>query len=342
MRLQADRRTLAALVAGGGAAAGIALQLAHVRRIARDPEYKRLSAFESGRDLAVSSADGTRIHAEVFGPEGARTVVLVHGWTERISVWGPVITALLAKGLRVVAYDLRGHGESEEGVDDDYSLERFGEDLEAVLAAALPEGELATVAGHSLGGMAIAAWAEHHEVGRRACATVLMNTGFSRMIAESRLLPALSWLFTEPVARRLLMGSRAPVPSFSSPLEHSVLRYAAFGPTATSGQVAFYERMLISCPVHVRAACGLAISDMDLDHAVERLTAPTVVLTGDRDRLTPSAHAQRIADALPALERLIELPETGHMSLLERPGEVSAAIVDLAARCAPDSAVTTA
>jgi pimeloyl-ACP methyl ester carboxylesterase len=344
MRLKVDPRlralALTALTVGGAAATAAARQRTYARRIANDPDYRRLSGFRHGVTLSVRSADGTTLHAETFGPAGAATVVLAHGWTEQLSFWTSVITDLTARGLRVVAYDLRGHGGSGPAAGDDYSLERFGDDLEAVLQAALEDGERATVVGHSLGGMAIAAWAKGHDVGEHACAATLVNTGFSDLIADSQVLPQLSRFVGEPVVRRLFLGSGARMPSVSSPLQHAAIRYLAFGPSATPGEVAYYERMLISCPPHVRAACGLAISDMDLQDAVARLTVPTLVLAGELDKLTPPAHARRIARALPQLERLIELPGTGHMSPLERPAELSAAVAELVAKVARDSPVS--
>jgi pimeloyl-ACP methyl ester carboxylesterase len=269
-------------------------------------------------------------------------VVLAHGWTEQLSFWTLVIAELAKRDLRVVAYDLRGHGASDEAAGDDYSLERFGDDIEAVLKAAVPDGQRATVVGHSLGGMAIAAWAKRHDVRERAGAAVLVNTGFSDLIADSQVLPQLSRFISEPVVRRLFLGSGARMPAFSSPLQHTLIRHLAFGPTATSGQVAFYERMLISCPPHVRAACGIAISDMNLQDAIVRMTLPTLIVAGAEDKLTPPSHAHRIAKALPQLERLIELPETGHMSPLERPAELSAAVSELVAKVAPGSRLSPA
>ena len=53
------------------------------------------------------------LHAEVFGPEDGTTVVLAHGWTEMLDFWTYVIRDLTGKGFRVVAYDLRGHGDSD-------------------------------------------------------------------------------------------------------------------------------------------------------------------------------------------------------------------------------------
>jgi pimeloyl-ACP methyl ester carboxylesterase len=322
-------------VGAAGAVAGVAIQRRNAHRLAHDPEYARLIAPLGGRPIPVVSADGTRLHAEVYGPPAGPTVVLAHGWTEQLSFWGAVIRLLSARDVRVVAYDLRGHGASDPGAGHDYALRRFGEDVEAVLAACTGEAERATVVGHSLGAMSIAAWAEHHDVGARACAAALVNTGLGDLIKGHHLFGELAKRVDSPLATRLTLGSRARLPPFSSPVQTAVIRYAAFGPTATAAQVAFYERMLVACPPDVRAACGEAMSEMDLWDAVARLTVPTLVVAGANDRLTPGAHARRIAEALPALAGLIELPETGHMLPLERPDELSAALAGLVADAAP-------
>jgi pimeloyl-ACP methyl ester carboxylesterase len=323
-------RAIGAAAVVGAVAAGAALQRRHLRAIARDDDYRRLRAPLPGRPLRVTSADGTELYAEAFGPDDGETVVLAHGWTEQISFWGPVIGCLREAGLRVVAYDLRGHGRSGAASEGDYALERFGEDLEAVLIAAGADSDSpAVVVGHSLGAMSIAAWAERHDPRTRARAAALVNTGLGDLVAGHLLVPQIVRFLNHPRASRLILGSRAPLPPFSTPLQQALIRYTAFGPHATMGDVAFYERMLVDCPADVRAACGVALSDMDLWHAVASLTIPTVVVAGADDRLTPPAHAQRIADDLPMPAGLIELPETGHMSPLERPRELSEAIGQL-------------
>ena len=57
-------------------------------------------------------------------------------------------------------------------------------------------------------------------------------------------------------------------------------------------------------PADVRANIGIAMSEMDLHHALPRLTVPTIVIAGADDRLTPPSHARRIAEMLPQLRRL--------------------------------------
>jgi pimeloyl-ACP methyl ester carboxylesterase len=333
-RARLSRRTLSVAIAVTGASSGVALQRRHLKSLAQDPDYARLTRPLGGRPLRVISADGTALHAEHFGPGNGHTIVLAHGWTEVLAFWGPVIERLTAAGQRVVAYDLRGHGESAPAVDGDYALERFGEDVEAVLAAAVDSTQRATVVGHSLGAMSIAAWAGDHDVRARADGAALVNTGLGELIDGHQLLGELAKALNHPRVSRAVLGSGLPIPPFSTPASQALIRYAAFGPSATRGEVAFYERMLLSCPADVRAACGVALSDLDLWDAVADLTVPTLVVAGENDRLTPPEHARRIVEALPEPAGLIELPRTGHMSPLERPREVADAIVELVARVA--------
>jgi len=326
-------RWLWAGVGLGALAAGGAMQAVHMRRISHDPEHGALAAPLEGRVRLVPSADGTLLHAEVFGPDDGATVVLAHGWTEALQFWVYVIRALSERGIRVVAYDHRGHGKSEGAIRGDYRLERFGEDLEAVLTACVPAGTPAVVAGHSLGAMAIVAWAEHHDVARHVGAAALLNTGVGDLIAEQLLfpLPQIAQALNRTVATRGLLGNKAPLPRFSTPLSSAVIRYVAFGPDVSPAQVAFYERMLVTCPPDARAKTGIALSAMDLKHALPRLTVPTIVIAGANDRLTPPSHASRIAAQVPDLRRLTVLPDTGHMAPLERPKEVTGALIELVA-----------
>lgn len=329
-------RRLALALSAGSAVAGIAVQRRHLHALARDPAYAELLRSRGGRGTEVRSADGTRLHAESFGAgTDGPIVVLAHGWTERLSIWGPVIDRLTAAGVRVVAFDLRGHGASGLATADDYSLPRFGEDVEAVLATMVPGDERALISGHSLGAMGIAAWADHHTVANRVSAAALINTGLVDLLTGHLLFGELAARFNSKLAGRLFLGVSAPLPAFSSPVAHAVIRYVAFGPSADPAQVAFYERMLLDTPPRVRAACGKAMADMDLQDATARLDVPTLVVTGDRDRLTPPAEARRIAASLPDPAGLIELEQTGHMSPLERPEELAAALLDLLSASRP-------
>jgi pimeloyl-ACP methyl ester carboxylesterase len=116
-----------------------------------------------------------------------------------------------------------------------------------------------------------------------------------------------------------------------SPVSHRVLKALTLSPQASPAQVRFCERIVMRCPRNARIAWGRALARLDLRHAVQHLTVPTTVLVGTADRLTPPVHAERLAAALPRLERMIELPDAGHMTPVERPDEVNAEIRRLVA-----------
>src|SRR5579875_912804 len=284
------RPALLATLAGGVAASALA-ERRHLRAIADDEEFRVLSAPLTGAAaghavLAVRSADGTVLHAERFGAADAdATLVLAHGWTEAIPFWGPVIRRLASPDLALVAYDLRGHGESAAAQDGDYALERFGEDLEAVLAAVAAEPARTAVAGHSLGAMSIAAWAAAHDVQARIAAASMINTGLSNLIGGALVLGELGSRLAPEAVSRALLGSGRPMLPVSTPLSLALTRHIAFGPDASAGMIAFYERMLMRTDAGVRGAVGITLSGLDLSEATARITVPTQVIAGDSDRL---------------------------------------------------------
>lgn len=313
----------------GLAGAGVAVELRHRRQLSADPLDALLSTPLVGETVPVISADETLIHAEVFGPEGAPTVVLVPGWTETLQIYRLVTRGLLERGFRVVSYDLRGQGQSGEPVGGDQAIERYGEDVEAVLATVTGGLDDVILAGHSMGGMSIMAWAAAFKASARVRAVALINTGAVGLVDASTLLPG-----RIPAGARRGIGAKfvlgaAPPPHISTPVSRAILRYAAFGPSATEAQVTFFERMGWQCPAAVRIAAGATLAMLDVTAGLARLDVPTLVLTGAQDRLTPPALSQQMAEMLPAPAELKILAQTGHMSPLERPDELVEALVRL-------------
>src|SRR5262249_48150064 len=152
----------------------------------------------------------------------------------------------LSKDFRVVAYDARGHGESEPAQGDDYRIESFCDDLGTVLEATVPAGQKAVVAGHSLGGMTIVGWAGRHpeEVAERPAAAALVATGMGDLISET-LVVRTPDLF-DPISSYVgeaILSARGPLPSSPRPLVLRAIKYATMGPNATPAEVAFCEEI---------------------------------------------------------------------------------------------------
>jgi non-heme chloroperoxidase len=102
---------------------------------------------------------GVTIAADAGGPEDGQSVVLLPGGGQTRHSWGAATTLLASRGYRVLSLDLRGHGDSGWAPDGDYSLDRFVDDLAAILAD-LPRP--AFLIGASLGGLASLVTAGEH------------------------------------------------------------------------------------------------------------------------------------------------------------------------------------
>jgi len=293
------------------------------------------AALPPSRTVPVRAPDGTRLHTEVFGPENGYPIVLSHGITCAIRVWAYQI-ADLATDYRVIAFDHRGHGRSGIPRRGGYSLAHLASDVEAVLEATLAPGERAVIAGHSMGGMALAAWSDRyrHKVEARADAVALINTTTGDLLREVRLLPV-----PAPFAAVRVLGGRAlvnifgsyPVPPAVRRASREMISMLAVGADADRAVGSLIYDLFNSTPPAGRGGCGKALIEaMGRRHIdLAGLTVPTLVIGSQRDRLTPLVQSRRIAAAAPNLVGLVELPG-GHCSMLERPAEVNRELRTLA------------
>lgn len=303
------------------------------RRILADPAHPALDAPLDGERIPVRSADGFELHAEAFGPPGAPTIVLVHGWTMALRFWIRQIEDL-ARDFRVVAYDLRGHGRSAAPRGASFRIDDFAADLDAVLRECVPPGQSALVAGHSLGAMTLIAWAgaNPERVESRLGAAALLNTGVADLISESLILPARTRLASfRRLAGQVMLSAQAPLPKGTTPITHRAIRYIALSPSASPATVAFCERLALECRRDVRAAAGRTLSRIELAASARSLAVPTTVIAGERDRLTPPGLARQLAANLPEVTEQVEIAGAGHMCPVERPEEVNARLRSLAA-----------
>ncbi|MGW1913917.1 alpha/beta fold hydrolase [Streptomyces sp. NPDC002076] len=276
------------------------------------------------RELTVVSADGARLHVEVHGPENAPPVVLSHGWTCSTAFWAAQIRDL-ATDHRVIAYDQRGHGRSP--ASPACTTHALADDLEAVLAQTLAPGEKALIVGHSMGGMTVMAAAARPRFRDHAAAVLLCSTGSSRLVAEARVVPLGAGRVRTWITARIL-GSRAPLGPVT-PVAKRILKYATMGAGSAPHMVEACARIVHACPRAVRHAWAAVLEALDLDHGVRELHAPTAIVHGASDRLTPPVHARALVAALPHCVGLTELTGVGHMTPIEAPELVTGRIREL-------------
>jgi pimeloyl-ACP methyl ester carboxylesterase len=133
-------------------------------------EGRALTAAVTGGLVPESvrvQAGALDLHCLVWGRAGDPTAILVHGNGAHAHWWDPLV-ATLVPGWRLVAVDLRGHGESAWPEPPSYRIDGLGADLDAVVAQCAP-GRVVLV-GHSMGARLALWWTAHHREAVRGLA----------------------------------------------------------------------------------------------------------------------------------------------------------------------------
>lgn len=315
------------------AAGGLAAQRTLVARRARRGEQVPFGSLRGDVSVVVAD-DGVPLHVEVDepdeppGPE-TPTVVLVHGFTLDLDGWHFQRAALRGEH-RLVLYDQRSHGRSGRSSPEHSTLEQLGRDLATVLDHVAPTGPLVLV-GHSMGGMALLAWAEQHpeQVAGRVAGVAFLATSAGPV---GRLLPGGPGRLLDR-AQPLVVSALARLPWLVETGRRStafaLTQRMAFGGPVPDSYVLFADEMISRTPSDViwdflpsirrHARLGVLTRFAEL---------PALVVAGANDHVLPPGHSERIAEALPEAHRLW-LDGAGHMLVLERHVEVSEALAEL-------------
>jgi pimeloyl-ACP methyl ester carboxylesterase len=239
--------------------------------------------------------------------EGATTLVFLHGIGCSKAVWAPVLERL-PQSWRLIAYDLRGAGQSKESVEHSLCLERWASDLK-VLLEHWQVGGRPVVVGHSLGASIALEFALDY--GDLPGALVLLGAeaGLCRL---GPLMQERAKAIEETGLHGFVTGPWRKAPPFSAASR------AAY-PTMVDG----YAEMLYETGAerYIRAVAAIAESP-DLTGRLSEITLPSLVLIGGEDDRTLPEFGRELASKLPN-GKAVELPAVGHTLSLEAPERVA-------------------
>jgi len=302
------------------------------------------------RTAVVVTDDGVSLAVEEIGPlDAPLTVVFVHGYTLSKASWTfqrRTLAADLATAnghrpdARLVFYDQRGHGSSGRGHSENSTIDQLARDLDAVIEARAPRGPV-VLAGHSMGGMTIMGLASLRPdlFGPKVVGVALISTSSGNLADLSFGLPELLTRVRAavfPVAA-WTMRRRPALAERTRRMAADVVSAATRSLSFASGDVDralvhYVDAMIAGTPVDVIAEFYPSLTGLDETGSLEPLRKiPTLVLTGDKDRMIPKGHSELIVERLLDSEFVV-VPDAGHMVLLERPAEVTSALTSLLRR----------
>lgn len=231
-------------------------------------------------------------------------LLLIHAFPLDHEMWRPQIETF-AKVRRILAPDLMGFGSSDEHGRE--TLDQHADDLVALLdRLGFPQ---AVVCGLSMGGyIALALWRRHPT---RVAAMVLADT---RSGADSE----------STAADRRRLASRIRREGVGSLAEEMPSRLLS--PYADPGAATELCEIIERQPKEGVASALEAMADRpDSTEDLPTIAAPTLILVGTNDDVTPLAESELIAQGIPD-SKLVEVPRAGHLANFEEPGAFNAAL----------------
>jgi len=244
--------------------------------------------------LSIASGVAFWDHA----PDGARgaPLLLVHGAGGTHQTWPAALREM--PGRRVLSVDLPGHGVAPP--PGETTIAGYATCLLGMLdALGIPR---VVVAGHSMGG-AIALTLAIEAPGRVA-GLLLFGTG-----ARLRIAPALLEAAADPARKAEVSGMMAA---------------SCLGPAASDEARQAMARDVDGLAPGILHGDFTACDGFDAMERLGSVHAPTFVVVGQEDRLTPPKFAAFLRERLPG-QGMLSVPGAGHMVATEAPAAVTAA-----------------
>lgn len=266
---------------------------------------KILDPFKEQRKVVKIRRGGTWYDTSVVdlnsNPKYDKTLVCVHGFGSNLLIFRFIMQSL-QKYFRVIAFDLKGHGESDKSKDT-YDLGMFTEQLAQIVDHY--ELDQFILLGQSMG----TAISQNYTILNtdRVEALILSSGSADFRKPFPRFIPNIIKNIKEEFKDRLIDITFDM--TVSNICDKRIVEYIKSLNKMTSYQV--YRQALLH-----------TIYIWDGTDPISTITAPTLILVGENDILTPKKEAEELSKLIPN-SRLVILPDTGHSVPLERGKSVS-------------------
>ena len=248
-------------------------------------------------------------------------IVLYHATGFVAELWDPLIRELHAE-YRCIALDQRGHGHSDKSAPE-HTWAWTADDFEKFLDALGLRHVIGI--GHSSGATAIAVIA-----GRRP--ELIERAVLIEPTVRAKVLPATAPGYVSPMVERT-RGRRARWPDRES-LYSALLERPPYSSWASEMKALFAEfavapnaqgELELMCPPAVEAEIYGSFLRFDPWPDLARVRQPILLIHGTGPSIMATTRVDEVMPALPSA-RLVELPEGGHLILMEAPQAVARAV----------------
>lgn len=267
---------------------------------------------------AVMTVDGVRLHYREWGDQAAPPLILVHGLSGHARSWDTFASAMTDR-FRVLALDVRGHGESDH--PGDYQLDRLVAELGGFVDAL--GLDRCALLGLSMGGTMAFVYAARHPERVERLVTVDVGPdvgrapGLEQWLAFFKAAPDLSYAEPEEAVR--LTRERNPRP----PAEHLRRLVLANLVQRADGRWA-YRFDAAHFPTYLESVLT-AEAEAALWALLPRVTCPTLLVHGTESDVLLAGTVERMRSAITRCQ-VVEVAQAGHLVPIDNPDGFLAAV----------------
>ena len=238
----------------------------------------------------VAAQDGTRLYYKDWG-EGA-PVVLIHGWPVNADMWESQAVFLANQGLRVISYDRRGFGRSDQPWDG-YDYDTLADDLAAIMDKL--DLQKATLVGFSMGGGEVARYLGKHGDARVARAALISAVTPYLLHTDDNRDGVPQQVFDE-----MHDGVRTDRAQFMIDFFPSFYGAGLIDKKVSEGVLRSTLMMAMMASPKATQDCIRAFSETDFRADLKTVKVPLLVIHGTADKTVPiDVSARRIKDFAP-------------------------------------------
>lgn len=241
----------------------------------------------------ISADDGTQIFYRDWGPRDAQPIVFHHGWPLTADEWDAQMLYFLGKGFRVIAFDRRGHGRSDQ-TETGNEMDTYAADVIA-LADAL-DLKAAVHVGHSTGGGEVVHYAARAKAGR--VSKLVLIGAVPPVMVKKDSNPDGTPLDVFDGFREALAANR---PQFYLDVASGPF-YGFNRPDAdvSDGLIRNWWRQGMQGSAKAHYDCIEAFSETDFTEDLKAIQLPTLVMHGSDDQVVPiKSSAARTVEIMP-------------------------------------------
>jgi pimeloyl-ACP methyl ester carboxylesterase len=253
----------------------------------------------------IEARDGTEIYVKDWGHEEGRPVILMHGWPLSADSWDDVAVDLAEAGYRVIAYDRRGFGRSDQPWEG-YDYDTLADDLADVIESAEIEGRAALV-GFSMGGGEVARYMSRH--GGRAVSQVALIGSVVPYLLKTDDNPHGA---DQSVFDGIKAGIRKDRPDFFRSFFKDFFGVGVISHPVSNAILDWAWRLAMQAGLKGTLACVDAFGKTDFRPDLASFTVPTLIIHGTSDATVPIDASARAAAAGISGARLIEYDGAPH------------------------------